>query len=156
MFVYETKRSHFVALIYADDILLMGNDTHKIDEVKISLQNQSNIKDLGPFKYFLGIEVVRSQKGFVISQRKYTLDILEDFHIQDCRPSDFTMEQNLQLTKEDKSLEVDESKYRRLVGRLLYLTVTRLDIDYSVNQLSQHISKPRQSHMDFACWSFII
>lgn len=115
-----------------DDILLMGNDTRKINQVKVNLQNHFSIKDLGPLKYFLGIEVVRSKRGFIIIQRKYTLDILEDCYVQDCRPSDFPMEQNIRL----KSPEVDESKYKRLVGRLLYLIVTRPDIAYNVNQLS--------------------
>lgn len=148
MFVFRYGMLRVIALIYVDDVLLMGNDAHKINQVKINLQSQFSIKDLGPLKYFLGIEVARCSKGFVISQRKYTLDILEDCHIQDCRPSDFPMEQNLRLMKEDETLEVDESKYRRLVGRLLYLTVTRPDIAFNVNQLSQYISKPRQSHMD--------
>lgn len=60
------------------------------------------------------------------------------------------MEQNLHLQKEDDSPEVDASQYRRLVGRLLYLTVSRLDIVYSVNQLSQFLSSPRRTHMDAA------
>ncbi|XP_042754367.1 secreted RxLR effector protein 161-like [Lactuca sativa] len=60
------------------------------------------------------------------------------------------MEQHLKLTKNDDSPEVDASQYRRLVGRLLYLTVTRLDISFSVNQLSQFLSNPRQSHMNAA------
>ncbi|KAI3723909.1 hypothetical protein L2E82_35671 [Cichorium intybus] len=150
MFVYKTEKIHIIALIYVDDILLMGNDIQKIEEVKTNLQNKFSIKNMGPLKYFLGIEVARSPKGFVISQRKYTLDILKDCHAHDCRPSTFPMEQNLRLEKEDASPEVDESKYRRLVGRLLYLTVTRPDITFSVNQLSQFINKPRQSHMDAA------
>ncbi|XP_071688174.1 secreted RxLR effector protein 161-like [Rutidosis leptorrhynchoides] len=58
------------------------------------------------------------------------------------------MEQNLQLKKEDDSGYVDAGQYRRLIGRLLYLTVTRPDITYSVNQLSQFLSNPQRSHMD--------
>lgn len=96
----------------------------------------------------MGIEVARSSKGFVISQRKYTLDILEDCHIQGCRPSVFPIEQNLKLDREVASHEVDASKYCCLVGRLLYLAVTRPDISFSVNQLSQFLSKPRQFHIN--------
>ncbi|KAK9048060.1 hypothetical protein SSX86_032977 [Deinandra increscens subsp. villosa] len=60
------------------------------------------------------------------------------------------MEQNLKLNKGDEEPRVDESQYRRLVGRLLYLQATRPDIAYSVNVLSQFVSDPRQNHMDAA------
>lgn len=88
---------------------------------------------MGPLKYFLGIEVARSSEGFVISQGKYMLDILKDCGVQGSHPSLFPMEQNLRLHKEDGSLEIYATQYRRLVGRLLYLTVTRPDITFSVN-----------------------
>lgn len=54
----------------------MGDDATKINEVKVHLQEHFSINNLGPLKYFLGIEIACSPKGFVISQRKYTLDIL--------------------------------------------------------------------------------
>lgn len=106
MFIFRTKTTH-ISLIYVDDVLLMGNDAYKIKEVKDNLQIRFSIKDLGPLKYFLGIEVARSPEGFMISQRKYTLDILEDCHVQDFCPSAFPMEQNLEPKKEDVSPEVD-------------------------------------------------
>lgn len=99
-------------------------------------------------KYFLGIEVTRINGGIVLSQRKYTLDILDDCGLQGCRPSSFPMEQNLKLDQSDDSPQIDASQYRRLVGRLLYLQATRPDITYSVNMLSQFVPDPRQRHMD--------
>ncbi|XP_071738615.1 uncharacterized mitochondrial protein AtMg00810-like [Rutidosis leptorrhynchoides] len=148
--LYRKSGVHIIALIYVDDILLIGNDGTQITQVKTYLHTNFSIKDLGPLKYFLGIEVARSDKGFVISQRKYTLDILEDCGVQGERPSAFPMEQNLRLKKDDESDEMDASQYRRLIGILLYLTVTRPDIAYFVNQLSQFLSNPRKSHMDDA------
>ncbi|GJU02226.1 uncharacterized mitochondrial protein-like protein [Tanacetum coccineum] len=84
----------------------------------------------------------------VLSQRKYTLDILEDVGMTGCRPSTFPMEQNLKLDKCDKSACVDGNQYRRLISKLLYLQATRPDITYAVNILSQFVSDPRQPHMD--------
>ncbi|KAL7587641.1 hypothetical protein Lser_V15G38703 [Lactuca serriola] len=150
MFIFKKGLIHLVALIYVDDILLMGNDDKRLNEVKAYLQTQFSIKDLGLLKYFLGIGVARSAEGFVISQRKYTLDILKDSRIEGSHPSSFPMEQNLKLHKDDDSSEVDASRYRRLVGRLLYLTVTHPGITFSVNQLSQFLAKPRKTHMDAA------
>ncbi|CAH9124536.1 unnamed protein product [Cuscuta epithymum] len=91
------------ALIYVDDVLLAGNDTSHISTVKEYLDKNFSIKDLGKLKYFLGIEVARSPESFVLSQRKYTLDILEESGFLASRPSSFPMEQNLKLRPDDGS-----------------------------------------------------
>ncbi|KAK2985696.1 hypothetical protein RJ640_011924 [Escallonia rubra] len=111
---------------------------------------QFHTKDLGSLKYFLGIEVARSSHGLYLCQRKYTLDILDDCGLTGARPSEFPMEQNLKLSNSTGSILSDPSSYRRLVGRLIYLTVTRLDIVHTVNILSQFMHQPRQPHLDTA------
>lgn len=84
----------------------------------------------------------------MISHIKYTLDILEYYGMIACKPSNFPKEQKVKLRKADDSHKLDASRYRRLVLRLLYLTVTRTDITFAVNQLSQFLSNPRKSHLD--------
>ncbi|CAH9051730.1 unnamed protein product [Cuscuta epithymum] len=150
LFIFRQGNINTFALIYVDDVLLVGNDVSHISTVKNYLDIKFSIKDLGKLKYFLGIEVARSPEGFVLSQRKYTLDILEECGFLASRPSSFPMEQNLKLCPDDDSPHVDASSYRRLIGRLLYLTVTRPDIVYSVSQLSQFLHNPRQTHLDAA------
>ena len=66
------------------------------------------------------------------------------------RPSDFSMEQHLRLRPKDGTLLPDPTIYRRLVGRLLYLTITRPNIQYAVNTLSQFMQSPYSSHLDAA------
>ncbi|XP_020229073.1 uncharacterized protein LOC109810098 [Cajanus cajan] len=68
--------------------------------------------------------------------------------MQGCRPSKFPMEQNCKLQASDDEQDTDVTRYRRLVGRLLYLTVTRPDITYAVNTLCQFVTTPKQRHMD--------
>ncbi|CAH9141419.1 unnamed protein product [Cuscuta epithymum] len=150
LFIFQKGLVHTFALIYVDDVILAGNDSSHIDSIKHYLDTKFSIKDLGKLKYFLGIEVARSPEGFVLSQRKYTLDILDESGNLAGRPSLFPMEQNLKLRPDDGSPLVDAPSYRRLIGRLLYLTVTRPDIVYSVSQLSQFLGAPRQSHFDAA------
>ncbi|KAK1440796.1 hypothetical protein QVD17_06628 [Tagetes erecta] len=148
LFIYKEGTIFVAALIYVDDVIIVGNTPSKINETKDYLNKRFSIKDIGDLKYFLGIEVARTKEGLVLSQRKYTLDILEDCGVLGSRPSAFPMEQNLKLSKGDEEPRVDASQYRRLVGRLLYLQATRPDIVYSVNVLSQFVSDPRQSHME--------
>ena len=108
------------------------------------------MKDLGPLKYFLGIEVARSASGLFLCQRKYMLDIISEVGLLGAKPSGFPMEQNHKLGRATGALLEDPAAYRRLVGRLIYLGVTRPDLAYCVHILSQFIQEPRIEHWEAA------
>ncbi|CAL1381347.1 unnamed protein product [Linum trigynum] len=113
---------------------------------RMALLDQFTIKNFGTLKYFLGIEVARSPRGIVLNQRKYVLDILTDTGLEATRPSLTSIKQHHQLGRLLSPAAVDVSAYRRLVGRLLYLTMTRPDITYVVNVLSQAMQAPTKAH----------
>jgi hypothetical protein len=141
--------SIFVAiLVYVDDIIIATNDSTSISPLTYFLDTQFKLKDLGPLKFFLGLEIARNSKGISICQKKYALDILEDDGLLAAKPVTFPMETNLKLSRTSGESLVDPTSYRRLVGRLLYLTITRPDIAYSVQILSQFMESPRQPHFD--------
>ncbi|XP_022013319.1 uncharacterized mitochondrial protein AtMg00810-like [Helianthus annuus] len=121
-----------------------------MSEIKLFLNEGFSIKDLGNLKYFLGMKVARTEEGMVLSQRKYTLDIVEDAGMLGCRPSPIPMEQNLKLEVGKEEDRFDPSHYRRLIRRLLYLHATRPDIAHSVSILSQFVADPRTSHLEAA------
>ncbi|CAL1356682.1 unnamed protein product [Linum trigynum] len=146
LFIHQRGSSYVAALIYVDDVILAGNDLPFINRVKTYLHERFTIKDLGTLKYFLGIEVARSPRGIVLNQRKYVLDILADTGLEAARPSLTPIEQQHQLGRSPSPPAVDFSAYRRLVGRLLYLTVTRPDITYAINVLSQAMQAPTKAH----------
>ncbi|WOH11771.1 hypothetical protein DCAR_0831263 [Daucus carota subsp. sativus] len=149
LFTFNQQNQFVAVLVYVDDILITGNSPSLISQIKAYLATQFQIKDLGPLKYFLGIEVARSSQGIYMHQRKYTLDILKDTGLDRAKPSKIPMEQNhtLQDNHSAQLGDSDASSYRRLVGRLIYLTVTRPDISYSVQVLSQFLASPRQDHL---------
>jgi hypothetical protein len=134
---------------YVDDIIIASNDFASIPPLTQFLHTQFKLKDLGPFKFFLGLEIANS-KGISLCQRKYALKIIEDTGLLAAKPVTFPMESNLKLPRTKWELLADPTSYRRLVGRLLYLTNTRPDISYSVQILSQFMKTLRQPHFDVA------
>jgi len=113
------------------------------------LHSQFNLKDLGPVKYFLSIKFSASKNGIFITQRKYALEIIKDAWLLGAAPVDTPMERGLKLS--DKSdLLTNPGRFRRLVGRLIYLTVSRPDITYAVYVLSRFMHQPRKLHMEAA------
>eukprot|EP00253_Pinus_taeda_P032914 PITA_32914 len=124
---------------------------HKlIEEIKVQLSQDFEMKDLGEMHYCLGIEVWREPGKSLISQSKYTKEILKKFNMTDCKAMSTPLEQNAKLYKEDGSKEADGTLYRQLVGSLNYLTTTRPDIAYSVSILSQFMAKPSGNHWNAA------
>ena len=87
--------------------------------------------------------------GTFISQRKYALEIIKDAGLLGATPVDTPMERGLKLSNKSDVLK-DPSQYRRLVGRLIYLTVSRPDITYPVHVLSRFMHEPRKCHMESA------
>nr|KYP71079.1 hypothetical protein KK1_010322 [Cajanus cajan] len=139
-----------VLLVYVDDIVLSGNSLFEIQSVKNHLHAKFHIKDLGPLKYFLGLEVARSKTGLILNQRKYCLELLSESGMLDCKPSSTPADPCVKLHANQGTLISDPSPFRRLIGRLLYLTNTRPDIGFAVQQLSQFVSCPREPHMQQA------
>jgi len=138
-------------IVYVDDIVITGNDVGKISQLKEHLCHHFQTKDLGTLKYFLGIEVAQSKEGVVISQRKYALDILKETGMIDCKPVDCPMDPNQKLMAEQGEAFSDPERYRRLVGKLIYLTITRPDLSFTVGVVSQFMQNPSIDH-----WNAVI
>ncbi|RVW50800.1 Retrovirus-related Pol polyprotein from transposon TNT 1-94 [Vitis vinifera] len=135
-------------VVYVDDIVITGSDQDGIQKLKQHLFTHFQTKDLGKLKYFLGIEIAQSSSGVVLSQRKYALDILEETGMLDCKPVDTPMDPNVKLVPGQGEPLGDPGRYRRLVGKLNYLTITRPDISFPVSVVSQFLQSPCDSHWD--------
>jgi histone deacetylase 1/2 len=104
------------------------------------------MKDLGQLIYFLGIEATRNSSGLHLRQTRYIIDLLNRVRLFGIRPYRAPCVSGSKLSKFDGELLPDTFEYRQTVGALQYVTLTRPDIAYSVNQLCQHIQAPTCTH----------
>ena len=121
LFVRISSTGKLVVLIYVDDLIVTGDNLHEINTLKTSLRSKFAIKDLGKLKYFLGIEMASSHKGFFLNQRKCVLDLLQEADMIDCKPARTPLDSKLKLETSGDPL-TNLSYYQRLVGKLIYLT----------------------------------
>ena len=141
VFYWNSSSCIILLVVYVDDIVITGSDSTGISSLKSFLHGQFHTNDLGMLRYFLGVEVMRSKHGILLSQRKYVLDLLYETGKLGAKPCSSLMALGLHLTREGELFE-DPERYRRLVGKLNYLTVTRLNIAHSVSVVSQYMSSP--------------
>ncbi|RVW42679.1 Retrovirus-related Pol polyprotein from transposon RE2 [Vitis vinifera] len=116
-------------VVYVDDIVITGSDQDGIQKLKQHLFTHFQTKDLGKLK-------------------KYALDILEETGMLDCKPVDTPMDPNVKLVPGQGEPLGYPGRYRQLVGKLKYLTITRSDISFPVSVVSQFLQSPCDSHWD--------
>lgn len=150
LFVNHQSGKVIALIVYVDDIVVTGDDHYEINHLKGFLGKEFEIKDLGPLKYFLGIEVARSKNGIFLAQRKYVLYLLQDSGMLGCKPCDTPIESNHHMQANESYRLIDVSRYQRLVGKLIYLTLTKPDISYVVGVVSQFMLAPTTRHLEAA------
>ncbi|GJW98882.1 uncharacterized mitochondrial protein-like protein [Tanacetum coccineum] len=147
LFTKKEGESFIAVLVYVDDLMITGNDNSLIQKFKSQLSSTFHMKDLGDLHYFLGLEVTKSEYGLFVSQKKYTLELLQEAGVMSSKPYKLPMDPNLKLQAEMGTPLQDPQVYRRYIGKLIYLTITRPDICYTVQLLSQFMQSPTSVHM---------
>ncbi|KNA13496.1 hypothetical protein SOVF_116290 [Spinacia oleracea] len=150
LFTKTTQHDMTIILVYVDDLLISGSIEEDIRALKDMMSNTFHMKDLGELKYFLGLEIDRTAAGFFISHKKYAEELLKEHNLTDCKPLQLPMDPNLKLTADKGDVLPSPTPYQRLVGRLIYLTITRPDISFTVQFLSQFMQQPTSVHMQAA------
>ncbi|XP_070660531.1 uncharacterized mitochondrial protein AtMg00810-like [Malus domestica] len=140
--------SPVIVLVYVDDILVTGPSSSECNQFIQKLSTIFPVKDLGPLHYFLGLEVHRSAEGLFLHQTKYLLDLLRKTNMDGAKPCCTP----LGSTKLDHTgpLLSNPTEYRFIVGGQQYLTWTRPDLSFAVNQICQFMHAPRKQHLQAA------
>ncbi|CAN6705812.1 unnamed protein product [Malus baccata var. baccata] len=105
-----------------------------------------SMKDLGPLHYFLGIEVQYNGDSMHLSQSKYALDLLARTKFTDAKPISTPVVTGQKLSAHVGDPHEHPDLYRSVVGALQYLTLTRPDLSYVVNQVCQFMHSPKNTH----------
>ncbi|GAB4833823.1 hypothetical protein Ancab_039957 [Ancistrocladus abbreviatus] len=150
LFHKKTAQSVVLVAVYVDDVLITGTSPADITALKQFLDAQFKIKDLGSLNYFLGIEFLSTPTGLIMTQRKFAKGLLEEFHCTDAAPAASPLPPALKLQPKEGAPIADPLNYRRLIGKLNYLTNTRPDLAFAVQFLSQFMHDPRLPHLEAA------
>ncbi|XP_071704016.1 uncharacterized mitochondrial protein AtMg00810-like [Rutidosis leptorrhynchoides] len=105
------------------------------------------MKDLGPLHSFLGISVTRNEHGLFLNQKAYAMDIINRAGMHTCNAVTTPVDMLGKLSKNDSLPVSNPTEYRSLAGALQYLTFTRPDISYAVQQVCLHMHDPREVHL---------
>jgi hypothetical protein len=147
LFVFRRGSDTVYLLLYVDDIILTASSTELLRRTIFALQREFTMKDLGPLHHFLGITIERRPDKLFLHQRTYTLDILYRAVMTDCKPCSTPVDLKAKLAADSGPPVQDPSQFRSIAGALQYLTFTRPDISYAVQQVCLHMHDPRESHL---------
>ncbi|XP_026378772.1 uncharacterized protein LOC113273232 [Papaver somniferum] len=141
-----------ILLVYIDDIILVGSSEELLQSFIMSLNSEFAIKDLGPLHYFLGIQATcdSSAKKLLLTQNKYSLDLLKKHDMLGCNPCKTPVAQGQRDSVCDGTALSDITSFRSLVGGLQYLTLTRPDISFAANYVSHFLHCPTDIHLQLA------
>jgi hypothetical protein len=146
LFIYQHGHDTIYLLLYVDDIVLTASSDSLLQWVIAALQHEFSMTDLGPLHHFLGLTVTRQSDGFHLSQRQYILEVLERAGMVDCKPCSTPVDMSSKLSGNEGPPVADPTHYRGLAGALQYITFTRPDISYVVQQVCLHMHDPREPH----------
>ncbi|XP_058732763.1 uncharacterized mitochondrial protein AtMg00810-like [Vicia villosa] len=132
--------------LYVDDILLAGSYCDDIVKFKKVPMNEFEMTGLGKLVYSLGMEILYSEKGIILHQLKYELELLKRFELTNCKSAVTPIETNHKLDSDDEGDDIDATTFKQLVYSLRYLCNTRPDICYAVRMMSMLMNKPKWSH----------
>ena len=146
-----TKRKDpnlIIIQIYVDDIIFGSTCQDMCDEFAKIMHDEFEMSMMGELNFFLGLQIKQLENGIFFNQSKYIKEMLKKFSLEDSKPMKTPMSTEVKLTKDDEGESVDNTKYRGMIGSLLYLTESRPDIMLSVCLCARFQENPKTSHLE--------
>ncbi|CAM8980299.1 unnamed protein product [Rhodiola kirilowii] len=147
LFLLKEGTATLVVQVYVDDISFGSTNPRLVKKFTDLMSSEFEMSMVGELKYFLGLQVAQGEDGTRIHQQKYVKEILKKFGMDSAKACTTPMSPNDTLAKDESSLQVDPTLYRGMIGSLLYLTASRLDILFSVCLCARFQADPRETHV---------
>jgi hypothetical protein len=146
MFLLRQGRDILIVQVYVDDIVFGSSSNSLVARFAEDMSREFEMTMIGELQFFLGLQIKQSKEGTFVHQAKYTKDIVQKFKMEDSNAMTTPMSTTIALNADKEGEHVEQKEYRSMIGSLLYLTETRLDIQFSVCLCARFQASPRTSH----------
>ncbi|GJQ98311.1 putative ribonuclease H-like domain-containing protein [Tanacetum coccineum] len=148
LFIKKNKSDIMLVQVYVDDIIFGSTKKSMCTEFEDCMHKRFQMSSMGELTFFLGLQVKQQPDGIFISQDKYVADILKKFDFWSIRTATTPIESNKPLVKDEDGEDVDVHVYRSMIGSLMYLTASRLDIMFAVCACARFQVTQKVSHLN--------
>ncbi|GKA22000.1 retrovirus-related pol polyprotein from transposon TNT 1-94 [Tanacetum coccineum] len=148
LFTKKKSSNLIIVQIYVDDIIFGSTCQDMCDEFAKIMHDEFEMSMMGELNFFLGLQIKQMEDGIFFNQSKYIKEMLKKFGLEESKPMKTPMSSNTKLTKDEECELVDSTKYRGMIGSLLYLTASRPDIMFSVCLCARFQEAPKTSHLE--------
>jgi hypothetical protein len=146
LFTLDHGTDFLLVQIYVDDIIFGGSSHNLVSRFQEMMESEFQMSMMGELTFFLGIYMKQMKQGTFVHQAKYTKNLMKKFNMAELNPMSTPMSSATSLGPDEDGDDVDQREYRSMIGSLLYLTVTRPDIQFVVGLCARFQSSPRSSH----------
>ena len=146
-FIKTKENDMLLVQIYVDDIIFGATNVSLCEEITKCMHSEFEMSMMGELNFFLGLQIKQLKEGTFINHAKYIRDLLKRFNMEEAKTMKTPMSSSIKLDKDEKGKSIDSTMYRGMLGSLLYLTASRLDIMYSVCLYARFQSCHKESHL---------
>nr|GFB09944.1 hypothetical protein [Tanacetum cinerariifolium] len=148
LFTQKTGEHILIVQIYVDAIIFASTDPKACDIFSNEMSFKFQMSMMGQMLFFLGLQVSQSPEGIFINQSKFALEILKKFGMDSCDPVDTPMVDRLKLDEDPLGMPIDQTRFRSMVGSLMYLTASRPDLVFAVCMCARYQVSPTKKHLE--------
>ncbi|GJQ95329.1 retrovirus-related pol polyprotein from transposon TNT 1-94 [Tanacetum coccineum] len=148
LFTKKKDSNIIIVQIYVDDIIFGSTCQEMCDDFAKIMHDEFEMSMMGELNFFLGLQIKQLNDGIFFNQSKYIKEMLKKFGLEDSKPMKTPMSTETKLTRDEEGESVDNTKYRGMIGSLLYLTASRPDIMFSVCLCARFQEDPKTSHLE--------
>nr|GEV04326.1 retrovirus-related Pol polyprotein from transposon TNT 1-94 [Tanacetum cinerariifolium] len=156
LFIRKKGKHTLHVQIYVDDIIFALTDPRDCDRFSKEMSSKFQMSMMGQVSFFLGLQFSQNPRGIFINQSKYANEILKKFDFHKSDPLDTPMVERSKLDEDLSEIPVDQTRYRSMIGSLMYLTASRPDLVFAVCMCARYQSKPTKKHLEAVKWMHIM